>query len=47
MVLILIDTNTGDRRKIMVPVRKGPEPTSTAAVLTHPRFAARPLHRAA
>ena len=47
MVLILIDTNTGNRRMIMVPVRKGPEPTSTAAVLTYPRFAARPLHRAA
>ena len=42
MVLILIDTNTGERRMIMVPVRKGSEPTSTAAVLTHPRFAERP-----
>ena len=42
MVLILIDTNTGERRMIMVPVRKGPEPTFTAAVLTHTRFAARP-----
>ena len=42
MVLILIDTNTGERRTIMVPVRKGPEPASTAAVLTHPRFAERP-----
>ena len=42
MVLILIETNTGERRMIMALVWKGPEPTSTAAILTHTRFAARP-----
>jgi hypothetical protein len=41
MVLILIDTETGTRRTILVPVKNLPEPGAPAAVLSHPRFAVR------
>jgi hypothetical protein len=41
MVLILIDNDTGTRRTIAVPLKSRPQPSDSAAVLTHPRFAAR------
>jgi hypothetical protein len=41
MVLILIDTETGTRRTILVPIKECPQPGAPAAILTDPRFAAR------
>ena len=37
----LIDTVTGTRRIILVPVKARPQPGAPAAILTHPRFADR------
>jgi hypothetical protein len=39
MVFILIDTETGTRRIIFVPVKDRPQQGAPAAVLSHPRFA--------
>jgi len=41
MVLVLIDTGTGNRHMIFVPVKGGSQPGAPGAVLTHPRFAVR------
>jgi hypothetical protein len=38
MVVILIDSETGTRRKILVPLKDRPRQVAQAAVLTHPRF---------
>ena len=41
MVLVLIDTETGTRRTIDVPLKDPPQPGAPAVVLTHPHFAVR------
>ena len=41
MVLVLIDTLTGQRRTILVPIRMDAEPGTSATILTHPLFARR------
>jgi hypothetical protein len=41
MVLVLIDTVTGTRRTILVPVKARPQPSAPAAILTHSHFAVR------
>ena len=41
MVLVLIDTVTGTRRTILVPVKMGPQRSAAATILTHAHFAAR------
>ena len=38
MVLVLIDTVTGTRRTILVPVKACPQPSAPAPILTHPHF---------
>ena len=41
MVLVLIDTVTGTRRTILVPVKMSPQRGAPATILTHAHFAAR------